>query len=795
MVKKYLLCVLFVLISGGSYAGYVTKFENCRLDNGEIIPYRDGKTFFKAGFSANSRVWDKKSIQNYYNYLDFKFGANVLREDCLLISASASYKKQKSDKDTAWSLKSVPLKYRGTPGPYVMSFRIAGNVPVHEVMANALNYNTGVIWMDAKGKELKTDYLRYSPIKTDRYTELRTEGIIPPGAAKFVIMLGFDAPNVGQKNYCAFQQVTLSKLDEVQAKLTASFETAPMPAGSNRRIAFYPTRHGKSSVKVQAAAGNMVDGKIVWGKFIGPDGTERSWHEQKNSFLVKGEFVKLRVQLVPDGRHYPVLRSIDVGGVVHDKWYFRTEFRPPVLENLTVSPTMNRRENVVLRVNSQLPVDYSTFTASLDDLDITDQFTREGDVFTFKTDEDHTDGRHTVNVSIKNIAGQITEQTKYFYIGEKPDVPQVTLRDDGVTLIDGKPFFPIGAYGVCPREFNNNDWDKALKDLAEGGFNFAHTYSSGSTIEPYFKAAEKYGVKLWVRTGEGTSDRFRKQLLPLKNVVAWYIGDDTSDKLTPAQLQDLHDAVKAVDSRRITTHADMMFSERPVSRFHDYARTADNFLPEIYPVYAESADDRNTSVSDVIRDMKVCQADLANARAGAPRSLWAIIQYFKGWNSWHRFPDGDELRAMTYAAIVHGATGVTFYTYGGFYDAKKKRSNDGMTSTPERWKNITTLARQLNALSPVLTARTPAEQPTVKVVAGQAVDFNGYPSISCLMKEYNGEKYIIAVNSVKAEVKAEFQLGGVVSGTVIDENRQVSFQNGKMSDTFAPYAVHTYKCK
>ena len=798
-MKKYLLCTLFVLFFGGVLtAGYVTKFENCRLDNGTIIPYRDGEIFYKAGFSANSRLWDKKSIQNYSGLLDIKFDGNILREPCMLVTASASYKKikdLKKDKDTAWSVSSHPIKFRGTPGPYVMSFRISGNLPLEEVMSNAIGYNTGVVWLSADNKELKTDYLRFSPITNSRYTEIRTEGIIPEGAAKFKLMIGFDAPNFGQKSYCAIQSITLSKLDKPAANKVASFETAPMPSGADRRIAFYPTRHGKSSVKVQAAAGNMVDGKIVWGKFIGPDGTERSWHEQKNSFLVRGEYVKLRVQLVPDGRHYPVLRAISVGGVMHDKWYFRSKFLPPVVENLTVSPTDNRRQDIVLKVVSQLPVDYKSFTATLDDLDVTDQFTRNGDVFTFKTDEDYSDGRHTVNVSIKNIDGQVTEQIKYLYIGKNPAVPRITLRKDGMTLIDGKPFFPIGIYGVCPREFNGNSWDKAVKDLAEGGFNLLHTYSSGSTIDPYFKAADKYGMKIWLRVGEAVSDRFMKSYLPLKNVIAWYICDDTADKLNPAQLQDLNDALKAVDDCRITTHADMLHGERPISRFHDYARTADNFLPEIYPVFADSVDDRNTCVADVIRDMKICNADIENGKVDAPRSVWAIIQYFKGWNSWHRFPEADELRAMTYAAIIQGATGVTWYTYGGFYDEKKKRSNDGITSTPERWKAITTLTKQLNALTPVLTEVKAEKQPVVKVIAGPAVDHLGYPSISCMMKIHNGESYIFAVNSAPVEVKAEFQLDGAVSGEVIDENRSVTFKEGKMSDTFAPNTVHIYKCK
>ena len=67
-------------------------------------------------------------------------------------------------------------------------------------------------------------------------------------------------------------------------------------------------------------------------------------------------------------------------------------------------------------------------------------------------------------------------QKRTFAVDRLPDAPRATLRDDGITLIDGKPFFPIGAYAVSRREFNGNDLDRAFRDLKAAGFNFAHTY-------------------------------------------------------------------------------------------------------------------------------------------------------------------------------------------------------------------------------------------------------------------------------------------------------------------------------
>ena len=65
-------------------------------------------------------------------------------------------------------------------------------------------------------------------------------------------------------------------------------------------------------------------------------------------------------------------------------------------------------------------------------------------------------------------------------------------------------------------------------------------------------------------------------------------------------------------------------------------------------------------MADVIRGMKNVQA--AWATAGRVTPVWAIIQDFEGWG-WQRFPTNEEERCMVYLALIHGAQGMTWYTY------------------------------------------------------------------------------------------------------------------------------------
>ncbi len=341
------------------------------------------------------------------------------------------------------------------------------------------------------------------------------------------------------------------------------------------------------------------------------------------------------------------------------------------------------------------------------------------------------------------------------YPHRKAEPQKVTLRDDGMTLINGKPFFPIGIYAVCKREFNGHDLDKAFAGLKEAGFNFAHTY--GNSYDPEFTAAaRKYGFKLWVQArmpDRKLLDEGRHN----PSIIAWYLGDDTSGHQSPQEVNDNNAAVKAVDPYRITCQADPIGSDRVVSRYAAYVRSTDVFMPEIYPVRAAVGDKTDsTCVAETVRDMKRVAADVKMFGDGRPRGCWPIIQYFKGWGGWDHFPTRDQLLAMTWAAVIHGAHGMTWYTYGGFLSKKTGKKNEGITSTPERWKAISELATKLRDLSPVLTERTPKEQPKVEIVSGPEMDpLGANPSVTALLKRHAGKDYLFMVNASTEPVKAK----------------------------------------
>jgi hypothetical protein len=354
--------------------------------------------------------------------------------------------------------------------------------------------------------------------------------------------------------------------------------------------------------------------------------------------------------------------------------------------------------------------------------------------------------------------------------------------------VDGKPFFPIGLYAVWKKAFNDNSFDKAFADLQAAGFNLAHTYNSGRgpDFTEFYAAAHRHGIRLYVSPHTGANARdvegvlydvVREEGRPA--LLAWYLADDTAGYVSAEELRTISEAVHDVDPAHLTVQADGVGGP-PVSRYRDYVNSTDGFLPELYPI----RDSGERGVPQIIADMKTVAGDLQQAGT-RQRTIWPIIQYFQGWG-WPRYPTRDELWAMSYLAIIHGANGITWYTYGGAGD------NHGVTDNPEVWGNICALAGEVAKLQEALVEPTSAQPPAPEVSSGPARDALGFPSISVLLKEHAGKHYLLAANSANAAVTARLRVAGGRLVSVPYEDRQITADGEGLVDTFKPFGVHVY---
>ena len=186
--------------------------------------------------------------------------------------------------------------------------------------------------------------------------------------------------------------------------------------------------------------------------------------------------------------------------------------------------------------------------------------------------------------------------------------------------------------------------------------------------------------------------------------------------------------------------------------------------------------------------MKIIKRDVRLYNDGKPRGCWPILQAFVGWKQWEAFPSLEQIYSTSMAAIVHGAHGMIWYTYCG------SRKDYGFATSPERWEAMRYTSLKIRELVPVLTERTPQDQPKVSAVSGPDKDPLGGESVTCLMKRHRGETYLIAVNAAASPVRAKFEgLCGCGEGEVKWEDRRVICRNGWFEDGFAPFAVHVYR--
>ena len=474
-------------------------------------------------------------------------------------------------------------------------------------------------------------------------------------------------------------------------------------------------------------------------------------------------------------------------------WMPRPEDEAPRVRIVSETPFKNRRADLKVSVESRRPIDWSKVSFKIDGKDATAAFAREGSVFTYKAEGKWDRSLHAVDVSLPDPeTGETKTAHKTILCGEAPKTPAVRLREDGVALVGGVPFFPIGVYSVCEREFNGMSLDRAFEDLKAAGVNTVHSYSD-TRGETFLSAADRHGLKVFA--GIRKADKaFVEKTRHHPSVLAWYVGDDTSMHAEPFEVYDRSDSVLSADPTRITAQADVMNSGDAVSSYRAFVKTTDVFMPEIYPCHDEKRNPDPECVAKAVRDMKRFRSDVAEAKDGRPKAIWPIIQYFSGWSSWHRFPTREELFAMSFATLVHGAQGITWYTYGGFPDPKRNRINRGVTDSPEVWKNFTDLTSRIAALVPALTMPVPLQPKPAKVISGPERDAFLNESVSVSLRRAGCDAYLIAVNGTCQALTAELDLFDRVDGDVevMWESRAVRPNGTAVLETFAPFAVHVY---
>ena len=310
---------------------------------------------------------------------------------------------------------------------------------------------------------------------------------------------------------------------------------------------------------------------------------------------------------------------------------------------------------------------------------------------------------------------------------EEEAAPAVRIDAFGRTIVDGKPFFPLGMY-----------WSKVDPRLIgayrEGPFNCLMPYHAPNRREMDLCASNGLKV-IYNVVGKDLSDgaivrRFRRH----PALLAWYLNDER-----PISERDA--------LARARTFAELHDPDHPgwiaIYQYYEvrsYLPTFDVVGTDPYPLY------RNP-IGMVTKWTRATRDGLMGLKP-----MWQIPQVFdKGAYASNRknFPDAcrpptyDDMRNMAWQCLAGGANGLVFYS---FFDLV---AMDAKTPFRQRWEDVKRMACEIKSYEAYFLS-TDAPPP----VAG-APD-----ALACRAWRLGGKTLFVAVNTTREPLSADVTVDG-----------------------------------
>jgi hypothetical protein len=287
-------------------------------------------------------------------------------------------------------------------------------------------------------------------------------------------------------------------------------------------------------------------------------------------------------------------------------------------------------------------------------------------------------------------------------------------------------FFPLGVWGA-----NRNN----LEQIKSLGINTVLLRDEGEELRQTVHRCRELALR-FVLSVPQEPERLRIYLDGLADLklteheAAFYVEDEPELRSVP--IGRTHD-VRRMIRDRFPGIATCMAVVRPQA-CRDYLDAADFFMMDQYPVPFRPM----TLLSDSM--------DRAAQDTGRKRLL-SIIQAFGGGDEAAvgrtRWPTWEEMDCLAFLSVIHGSRGVFFFSFSDM-----GRNEDGRD-------RLARVAGRLNAVYPWLGV--PNEKATVGVtmLSEWRVDPKGRPAVQAALKTRDGERLLIAVNTIGHRVSAE----------------------------------------
>ena len=327
----------------------------------------------------------------------------------------------------------------------------------------------------------------------------------------------------------------------------------------------------------------------------------------------------------------------------------------------------------------------------------------------------------------------------------KPETKGVCIDARGITLIDGKPFFPLGMFleGRASKE--------RVDRYAKGPFNCLMSYPEPTKAEMDYVASK--GLKMIYTlkdcyvglkhapkgvTNEAAEVAYiSRRVAAFKDhpaLLAWYNNDELGLDWLP-RLTAHRDLFERLDPNHPTWVAHYM-----VEDIRSHLPSFDVIGSDPYPI-CQTGD---PPISQVMEHTRITRKGVFGARA-----MWQIPQVFD-WGAYRvkdkdktRPPTFEEMRNMAWQFMAEGANGLIFYSYDSWEKMKWR------TSPEKMWESVCRIGAEVREKFPVFLSDEPA--PKVSLMTADA---------SARAWRKDGEIWLLAVNPTYKPKVVEFSLEG-----------------------------------
>ncbi|MEG4282808.1 hypothetical protein QUB68_06740 [Microcoleus sp. A006_D1] len=346
----------------------------------------------------------------------------------------------------------------------------------------------------------------------------------------------------------------------------------------------------------------------------------------------------------------------------------------------------------------------------------------------------------------------------------------VEIRAGGTTVINKKPFFPFGFYHVS-WESTAEERKSALRDIAAAGFNTIH--ASATNIDDYgdfLDEAERLGVYVLTEQNSIGLQNLVNAFKQKPAVLGWSIADDVDNgKWNGDDILKSHQQAKTVDPNHIT------YVSGYSNKLKGFANCSDVIARQSYPIKGRKPEELPATYSDI--------SEVWEATSKFNRSTYANLQTYN-WQfhpsqkyEGSQAPTFEEVRNMTYQALLAGSKGILYYTY---HDSAWHLPNH-----PDLWEGVKSLVPELKVISPLLLEGDFQKIDTKmsNIVAGIWVGED--QAVAVVVNSNYGKSREVSLELPIEVREARSMFQGRPSG--------MSLKGGKLFGSLKPLEVHVYR--